>query len=191
MRSRTERMKQRASSKRKLTLAIAVVLLLCCAVAGTLMYLIDKTNDVTNTFTAAKVTTKVNENFDGTVKKNVTAKNTGDIDAYIRIKLVTYRVNKDGDNIGGEATIPNFDPGSGWVKNSQGGFYYYTKPVKPDENPKTDLIGDSGITLQEYNDTDGGKQVVEVIAEAIQAQPADAVYDAWGVTVSNGTLNVQ
>ena len=31
---------------------------------------------------------------------------------------------------------------------------------------------------------------VEIIAEAIQSVPEEAVKDAWGVTVNNGTLSV-
>ena len=57
----------------------------------------------------------VTEDFDGTTKKNVNVTNTGDIDAYLRVKLVTYRVNDDGQHIGGTAAIPAFTPGDGWV----------------------------------------------------------------------------
>ena len=38
--------------------------------------------------------------------------------------------------------------------------------------------------LQWYTDVDGGKQVIEVMAEAIQSQPDDAVRQAWGIVPS-------
>lgn len=74
-------------------------------------------------------------------------------------------------------------PGADWVKN--GDYYYYTQPVAPGAKPSADLI--NSITLTgSYTDADGGKQVIEVMAEAIQAKgiAADgikAVVKAWGV----------
>lgn len=160
--------------------AILAVLVLTAGIAagGTVAYLIDKTDSVENRFTPSAAAVEIEENFDGTVKKNVTAKNTGDIPAYIRILLVTYRVNEAGDRIGGAAAIPPFNPGTGWLEKD--GYYYYSKPVAPGKTPEAPLIGEDGILLTEYEDADGGRQVVEVIAQAIQAEPEEAVMDAWG-----------
>ena len=183
---RMDSMKKRKSttSTKAIMLAVAAVLVVCIGVAGALMFLVDKTNEVTNTFDPAHVTCEVEENFNGIVKSKVNVKNTSDINAYLRVKLVTYRVNDKGERIGGTATIPSFKPGLGWFEKD--GFYYYNKPVAPGEKPETDLIGDTGITLVEYNDTDGGKQVIEVIAEAIQSVPTSVVAEKWNVTVSAG-----
>ena len=53
--------------------------------------------------------------------------------------------------------------------------------------PETDLI--SEITLEDaYDDSDGGKQVIEVMAEAIQSVPDEAVGEAWGVKISKGSV---
>ena len=173
MRMDSKKRRKSTASRKVIVLAIAVVLLLSATVTGTLMYLVSKTTAVTNTFEPATVTCEVQENFDGTVKKDVTVKNTSNIDAYLRVKLVTYRVNADGERIGGTAAIPSFTPGEGWFEKD--GFYYYKNPVAPDATPVTDLIGKDGITLVEYNDADGGKQVIEVIAEAIQSVPTSVV----------------
>lgn len=181
MRMDSKRRRKSTTSRKAIVLVIVVVLLLSATVAGTLMYLVSKTASVTNTFDPAHVSCEVKEDFDKTVKKNVNVENTSDIDAYLRVKLVTYRVNADGEQIGGTASIPDFTPGDGWFKND--GFYYYNKPVAPDEKPVADLIGSDGITLQEYKDADGGRQVVEVIAEAIQSVPTKVVADNWHVTV--------
>lgn len=182
-------------------LLLSLLLIAALAVSGTVAYLLTKTEPVQNTFTPSNVTCTVTEDFDGTTKSNVNVKNTGNTDAYIRVKLVTYRVNtNNGDHIGGTATIPEFTPGPGWVLNTADGYYYYTSPLKPNEKPATDLIGDSGITLNDYttipNDPDGGKQVIEVMAEAIQSQGVDqkgipAVTLAWDVSVGNdGKLSI-
>lgn len=188
MRMDSKKRRKSTASRKVIVLAIAAVLLLSATVTGTLMYLVSKTTAVTNTFEPATVTCEVQENFDGTVKKDVTVKNTSNIDAYLRVKLVTYRVNDKGERIGGTAAIPSFTPGEGWFEKD--GFYYYNKPVAPDAKPANDLIGSSGITLKEYTDADGGRQVIEVIAEAIQSVPTSVVADNWNVTVdANGVIS--
>ena len=188
MRMDSKKRRKSTASRKVIVLAIAVVLLLSATVTGTLMYLVSKTTAVTNTFEPATVTCEVQENFDGTVKKDVTVKNTSNIDAYLRVKLVTYRVNDKGERIGGTAAIPSFTPGEGWFEKD--GFYYYNKPGAPDAKPATDLIGSSGITLKEYTDADGGRQVIEVIAEAIQSVPTSVVKEYWNVTVdANGVIS--
>lgn len=179
--------KRNASRKKTWTLMICLALLAGLAVGGTLAWLTSSTGSVVNTFTVGNVEGEVEENFDGTIKKNVNVTNTGDVDAFIRVKLVTYRVNNQGEHIGGTATIPVFHPGENWVKYDDG-YYYYTLPVKPNDKPAADLIGDPGIKLEEYSDVDGGKQVVEVMAELIQSEPARAVQDAWGVTISENSV---
>ena len=188
MRMDSKKRRKSTASRKVIVLAIAVVLLLSATVTGTLMYLVSKTTAVTNTFEPATVTCEVQENFDGTVKKDVTVKNTSNIDAYLRVKLVTYRVNADGERIGGTAAIPSFTPGEGWFEKD--GFYYYNKPVAPNKTPAANLIGNDGITLVKYTDADGGRQVIEVIAEAIQSVPTSVVADNWNVTVdANGVIS--
>lgn len=188
--TRSHKHRKAKRSVKMTTLVISLLVILVVAAGGTLAYLATKTVGITNTFTPSEVTCTVTEEFNGTDKTNVNVTNTGDTEAYIRVKLVTYRVDKEdpAKRIGGTATIPDFDRGAGWVEHD--GYYYYTKPVKPGDKPENDLI--SSITLEgNYTEPDGGKQVIEVMAEAIQSQPASAVQEAWGVTVGeNGTLNV-
>lgn len=171
-------------------LLISLLALLTLTVGGTVAYLVASTPDVENTFTPSQVSCEVTENFNGTTKSNVNVTNTSNIDAYIRVKLVTYRVNgEDNHRIGGTATIPAFTPGANWVK--YGGYYYYTLPVAPGDSPAVDLIDSDGIALEDkYEDVDGGKQVIEVMAEAIQSVPAEAVGEAWKVTIQPGSVTV-
>lgn len=177
---------------KKLSIAVVcLTLVLFCGIGGTLAYIVTNTDPLTNVFQKTEVTCEVLENFEGKTKRNVNVQNTGDIDAYIRVKLISYRVNSDGDHIGGKAEIPTFTPGEGWIYDK--GYYYYTKPVAPEAMPEVDLIGDDGITLKEYaldytetsRDVDGGKQVIEVMAEAIQSKPMTAVKDAWGDAIAS------
>lgn len=164
-------------------LFLSLLLIAMGTVGGTLAYLTAESEPVDNTFRPAHVTCEVTENFNGTTKRNVNVTNTGDTDAYIRVKLVSYRVNAAGQHIGGSAPVPSFTPGTGWVKH--GGYYYYTQPVKPGEQPAHDLIDSISLTGT-YTDADGGKQGIEVMAEAIQAKGVGedgtkAVVKAWGI----------
>lgn len=171
--------------KRSLVLMVSLLAMMLVVAGGTLAWLTAQ-DSVSNTFTPAHVSCAVEENFDGATKSDVNVRNTSDVPAYLRVKLVTYRVNEAGQHIGGTATIPAFIAGTGWVEN--GGYYYYTKPVEAEQTPETMLI-DSITLTGSYDDADGGKQVIEVMAEAIQSLPDTAVQDAWGVTVNaNGML---
>lgn len=168
--------RRRRSGSKAVTLLLALVLL-TGAVSGTLAWLSTHTEGITNTFTAANVPNVPVEKFDGTTKESITVQVTGNIPAYVRVKLVTYRVAEDGvTHIGGTATVPEFSPANGWFK--VGDYYYYPEAVQPN-TASANLLPDGGIKLQKYTDADGGKQVIEVISESIQSVPAKAVEDAW------------
>lgn len=181
-----------ARGGRMTALTVALALILTVAIGGTIAWLVTKSNSITNTFQPSQVTCEVKEDFnkDTGVKENITVQNTGDIDAFIRVKLVTYRTNDQGQHIGGTATLPNFTLGENWVE--YGGYYYYTKPVAPGETPAANLA-DSMTLTEAYNDADGGHQAIDVMAEAIQSVPEAAVKAAWGTNFSiddNGNLVV-
>lgn len=182
--------RRKRQSKKTGTLFLSLMLVATMMVGGTLAYLFTNTEPVENIFTPSYVSCSVTESFDGTTKRNVNVTNTGNIDAYIRVKLVSYRVNKDNQHIGGEAPLPSFTLGANWVK--YGDYYYYTKPVAPNQKPETNLT-DSMMLTSSYADADGGKQAVDVMAEAIQSVPENAVKAAWGEGFSigaNGSLIV-
>lgn len=172
-------------------IVMATVLLLALAIGGTVAWLSTKDEPITNTFTPSKVTCKVTESFDGKVKSNVNVENTGNTQAFIRVKLVTYRTNNADEHIGGTATLPSFDLGANWVEYD--GYYYYTLPVKAGDKPATNLTKSSMTLTENYPDADGGHQAIDVMAEAIQSVPQAAVQDAWGANFSidgNGNLIV-
>lgn len=180
------RSRRRAYRGRMTAMALATVLLLALAIGGTVAWLTANGQPITNTFNPSKVTCEVTENFDGTTKTNVNVTNAGDIDAYIRVKLVTYRTNAQGQHIGGTATLPAFTPGANWVKD--GDYYYYTLPVAPNGGKPATNLADSMTLTGSYNDADGGKQAIDVMAEAIQSVPAEAVGQVWGVRISPNSV---
>lgn len=164
-------------SKKTGMLFLSLLLVIGMVVGGTVAWLSTKSASITNTFLLSHVSCSVTEEFNGTTKSNVNVINTGDIDAYIRVKLVSYRTNDAGDHIGGTAELPEFKLGDNWVWYD--GYYYYTLPVAAGGTPNTNLT-DSMTLTGSYNDTDGGKQAIDVMAEAIQSVPENAVKAAWG-----------
>lgn len=172
------------NNKSKVTLISVLALVMVVAIGGTLAWLFADTQGITNTFVPSEVTGDIVEKFENDVKSSITVQNTGNIAAYVRVKLVTYRVNEAGNQIGGEAEIPSFTLGTNWVK--YGDYYYYTVPVQPNQSTG-ELLG-SEIKLQQYTDADGGKQVIEVLSESIQSVPEEAVGDAWGVRITTGSV---
>ena len=95
----------RGGMKRSLVLVVSLVALLLVVAGGTLAWLTAQ-DSVRNTFTPAHVSCEVTETFDGETKSNVNVTNTSDIAAFIRVKLVTYRVNDAGQRIGGKHRCP-------------------------------------------------------------------------------------
>ena len=175
---------------RTAVLLAAILLLIGATVGSTLAFLTTKTEPVTNTFTYAGVSCEVTEQFDNSTKENVQVKNTGDTDAYIRATYVVNWVDASGrvaasDPEGYRCSLTE-NPDNKWTKGKDG-FFYYTSSVAPGASTDGSLLtckvtypSDPKYTLS-----------VEILAEAIQSVPADAVQDAWGVTVSDGKLNVQ
>lgn len=183
---RSEQKKDRYG-KKFLILFLSLLLMTTMSVGATLSYLFATADPVVNEFTPAEVSCEVTEEFDGENKRNVNVINTGDTDVYIRVNLVSYRVNDIGQNIGGIAEIPAFTPGGNWVRYEDG-YYYYTLPVKPGDQAASHLI--QSIRLAEaYDDADKGKQVIDVIAEAIQSAPEEAIGTSWGVSISEGRVS--
>lgn len=181
-------------------LLIAIALLLTVAVGGTIAYLAASAGPVTNTFTPGNVPPEVVEEFDGSVKKNVAIKNGGNVDAYIRAKVIFTWQDASG-NVYGQLPVAGKDytiswTEDGWVKGSDG-FYYHQAAVAP--NGKTGVLF-TGCAPVAGKAPEGYTLHVEVLAQSIQADGVTkdtdgnvipAVTDAWGVEVKNGNLDVK
>ena len=176
-------------NKKVILLAVSLVLILSAAIGGTVAYLIDQTGSITNTFTPAKVTPEVKENFGNNVKEDVQIKNKGDIPAYIRVKVVVTWKDALG-NIYNTAPVLDKDytwtipANNDWAQS--GGFYYYTEPV-PAGGSTSILLTDCQPVAGKA--PEGYSLSVDIHAQAIQAEPTTAVTSAWGVQVDvNGNL---
>lgn len=162
-----------APKAKSTALIIAIVLILVMAVGGTVAYIVTHTNPVINQFTPTEAKITVVEDIKDNVKNSITVRNdsTG-VPVYIRVALVANAIDGNG-TVTGDAKVPEFTLGTGWVKIGE--YYYYTSAVEVGDLTGN-LLGDN-MTL----DTD--TQVI-VVADAIQATPKDAVIAAWGDDVA-------
>lgn len=165
--------------KKSIALVVSLILVLTVTVGGTLAFLVTKTAEVKNIFNPSKVTTEVNETFDGTTKTNVSIKNTGDTTAYIRAAVVVTWQDAN-RNVYGTAPVEDTDytitfaENTGWVKGDDG-FYYYTSPVDAGKN--TGVL----ITKAEYcaNAPEGYSLCIEILGSGIQSLPKSVFNTEW------------
>lgn len=162
---------------------VALLLLLCCTVAGTLAYLVDSTDPVTNTFTPAHVSTAVDETFENGVKSDVKIQNTGDIPAYIRAAVIINWADANGNVSATPVEATDYTikwTMDGWVEHN--GYYYYTTPVAT--GALTGQLFTECELAEGITPPKGYSLQVTILADGIQSEPADAVIQAWGVDPS-------
>ena len=176
------------AKKRTAILIASLALLLAIAVGGTVAFLRDTSDSVTNTFTPAEVEIIPYESVTENTKSDIKFENDGTVPVYVRATLAIYWT----DIIDGakQPIAPPADSNvsigavkSGWFR--VGDIYYYAAPV--DAGASTTVMLEtitvtlpSGSTAQCH---------IDVHAEAIQATPASVVADAWAdVDVSGGQL---
>ena len=179
---------KRVMKTKKPVALVALLVLLCCTVAGTLAYLVDKTPEVKNTFEPASVSTAVEETFKNGEKKDVKIQNTGDIDAYIRVAVIVNWADASG-NVYGEKPVKGTDYTApvlqnGWIK--VGDYYYYTSAVPAGSS--TGTLFAPIEQLKTCKDANYALQVT-ILADGIQAEPVHVVADVWkDVRVDGGKL---
>lgn len=189
--------KKRRGFSRKLFIAI-LVLVICFVSAGvTVAYLTSQPDRAENTFIPGKVPCEVEETFNNTEKKDVSIRNTGNIDAYIRAKVVVTWMSEDGTEVSAQTPVEDTDcvieyasEASGW-KLSSDGFWYFTSEVAP--NALTADLIESCKLKDGVTPPEGYYLSVEIVAGSIEAKPSKAVVESWNSGVSSaidGTLNI-
>lgn len=176
--------KPRFSTNRAAVLLLSMILLIGIAVGTTVAFLVASTDPIKITFEYAKVSCEVTGS-----KEKVQIKNTGNTAAYIRATyVVTWRDAKGNivptpdQNLYAYELTEN--PTNNWVQG-KGGYFYYPTPAAPNQETVGSLLT-CKVTKQpaepEYF------LHVEVIAEAILSEPAEAVQQAWGATIVDSKL---
>lgn len=184
------------------TLYILLTVLILVALIPTVYALMRRQSQtVTNTFTPAFVDCEVAETM-GTVtqgtevydaKHQVAVKNTGNVEAYIKVQLIFYWRDSKGVAVGRNVELPAdftedyINTEDGWIDGGNH-TYYYKLPIDP-EAYTPGLLKRSIVmhpVNEPYNKVDYiYYPVLEIIAEAIQSVPVSAVQESWGVTISN------
>ncbi len=175
--------------KKKLVLALLLILILALIAAGvTIAYMLRSSGKINNIFEKAVVSCAVVEDFDSEtgVKSSVKVRNTGNINGFIRVRLVSYWVDGEGNIVGKPSEMPSVSYDSEkWIKGAND-TYYCKEPVMVGE--ETPEFLDANIQLK-YPPDEEYYQVLEVIPEAIQSAPAKAVKEAWGMYVKDGKIS--
>lgn len=187
-----KRRKSKVRMNRATVLLMAVLMLIGVVAGSTVAYLFTKTDEVKNTFEYGKVSCAIREDFtDKTHKKDVQVENTGNVDAYIRAVVVVNWLDSQGNIV---ASVPagyecnlQAPKNDNWVE--YGGYFYYKLPVAPKDSTASSLL-ECTVTYPEHPEY---TLSVEILATAVQSEPASAVKDAWGAGFSideNGVLHV-
>lgn len=187
--------KRRQKAKRVGSGFVLLILAAVLAIGGTLAYIIANTTPVKNEFTPGEVRCEVEETFKDNVKSDVKIKNTGNTAAYIRATYVVTWQKDDGTVngkmpvVGTDYTI-KFADDSDWIQI--GDYWYYTLPVLPFEAGVE--TGETGVLIDSCKLAEGAAVPtgyhlsVEIIASAIQSEPASVVAEKWHVAVDNGKI---
>ena len=170
--------RRRRRSNKSLALLISLVMIAAVAVGGTLAWLTTATAPVQNTMEPGRVPITIDENVNGTTKTDVKIKNTGNVDAYIRVAVIANAVDEDGNIVLGTAPTFTVDT-SKW--DLVDGYYYYKGIV---------LAGGSTTSLF-ADDVYFANGEVNILAESIQVQGGyngqkPETY-AWDRTYTNGS----
>lgn len=184
-------------SKRIKHLLIAAAALCIVAAVGLTLAFMFKKAEKTNRFIPAEVSCAVREKMDGNEvagtaavggeKADIRAENTGNVKEFIRLRLVSYYVDSNGDIVGTVSSqYPTLSLKNGWIAGANHTYYY---PFPTDPGGMTEILCEP-FSLGQMQLADGKTvyQVIEVIAEAVQAEPISAVQSAWGVTVTNNSI---
>lgn len=165
---------------RTAVLLIAVLLLISTAVGSTAAFLVTKTGPVVEDFAYAQVSCQVTRSDSA-----LAVQNTGTAQAYIRASYAVNWLDVNGNIVAAApegyscGLLENQDD---WTEGGDG-YFYYPYPVAP--GSETPSLLTCSVS---YPENPAYTLSVEVVAEAIQSNPAEAAEDAWGVTVSDGVL---
>lgn len=186
-----------------LIIALAVVAV-AASVSSVVAYMVKRTQQLDNQFIPAQVQCAVKEEFEDNTKTSVKVQNTGNIEAYVRLRIVTYWQDSKGNVVGMTAPDIKFaGNGNGewkydtnnWIYDEDEKTFYYKTPIAS-EAVTEELFADGfeGIELEVKTVVFNKENyiyhpVITFVAEAIQSQPTEAV-TKWDVTLdANGNIN--
>lgn len=185
-------------NKKRLISLIVVLTLVAALIPTVYAYMIHKSQTVANNFIPGKVTCDIEEKMVDSIKTEIKVKNTGNVDAYIRVRLVFRWEDSKGYPVARNMVPETVKCNDGWLEDEDEYTYYYIYRVAPGES--TPNLLEVPFTMDAVKELVGDVYyyyypVMEVLAEAIQADGkidgTPAVTNAWGVAVnSDKTLSL-
>ncbi len=184
------------SKRKKITIAVAACALALACAGGALAWL-SATGVLVNQFGIGTVKPTVEEDFSGAVKSNVYVTNEGTAPMYLRAEVDIYWQDEQGNRLW-EEPVEGTDYQIVWgnsvqtggteiadAKWAQGsdGHWYWSASVAPAAQTGQLIKSVTGL----YQESDK-RLVVDVITQAVQASPDEAVEQAWGCSFTNGLL---
>lgn len=172
-------------------LILTTILILCLIISSSIAYLIKK-NGLNNLFLIGRVDAIVNEeyNAENNIKNNIYITNKGNTDGYVRVAIIVVLKNNDGKILGVrpkenvDYTIQK-NLSSNWIEGKDG-YYYYIKPLKPNEN--TDNLIDE---FKQIRTIDNATLELNIACQIIQAIPKKAVEESWNVQILNNLIAIK
>ena len=191
------------NKKKLITVVTSVAIIAVVCIIAVQAYLSSQKN-VQNDIIPAQITCRVDEEFakvsgveNRNIKETVTVANTGTHDAYIRLIAVTYWQDTKGNVVEKQSEdlkLSSIVNTNDWIIGKDNVIYYKT-PVESGASTADLLASGKKVTVTKVASDEEGfgifeyYQVVEFIAEAIQASPDTAVTESWGVVLnSDGTI---
>lgn len=164
--------------KKTLMIALAFVLVIAMSVAGTLAYLTDKTEAVTNTFTVGKVDIDLKETTGETYKmipgENIKKDPTVTVKTGSEASWVFVKIEKSADF----DNFMTFDVADGWTE-LENGVYYRTVDAVATEPVTFSVIKDDTVTVKSDVVFTEEQPTLTFTAYAIQQAGFETAAAAW------------
>ena len=171
-------------------ISLLLVLLLAVGTGTVLSYIMDEATPVENILKAGEVKCEVQETFDGNVKTDVSVKNIGNTEAYIRAAIILNWVSETDTTeilarqpkVGVDCEIIYGE--ESWFQGDDG-YWYHSLPVLPEESTAV-LIEKATLTSEA---PEGYTLSLEIVASAIQSTPANVVKTEWQVALDGVAIS--
>lgn len=171
-----------------LFLCLLLLLLLPLTILGAHSLVFNLSEKSHNTFELGSISSEINDL--SIQDNNFIVTNTSNVNTFIRVAMTINCRSIDGQYYG-DAPIKNEDyqlniNSSSWFQGSDG-YYYYKNKLSPTQN--TESLIQSIDILDEDAIPSGYQLVIDMSASAIQANPLNAVTEAWTIVeYKNGEL---
>lgn len=173
--------------KKQTILLLAVIVIACAVIPPTVAWLFSETGPLTNLFNQSELSCEVIQPTadDGCYQ----IKNTGETKIYVRVAVTANWTRTDADGIvhvyyAGDPTVTvALSDTDQWQQ--VGNYYYCVAPIDAgDTLDFAAVTADATVTApsDDYADVS-----VHVSAEAIQTTPSEAIEEAWGLQLVDGT----